>query len=101
VERNGEPLGDQDRPNIAAIRFEHSASATVVAPVSAFGAGLAGAGHKSKIETTAADELPQPPRCGVTEFTFGATLRSARFGRVEPDERHIRLAAIDADRVAV
>jgi hypothetical protein len=101
VERNGEPLGNQDRTNITAIRLEHSASPTVVAPVSAFGPGRAGTSHKSKIETAAIDELPQPPRCGLTEFTFGATLGSNRFGGVEPDEPHIRLAVIQADGVAI
>jgi hypothetical protein len=58
----GEPLGNQDRADIAPVCLEHSAAPTVVASISSLCTLRAGAGDVMEIESAAINKLVQPSR---------------------------------------
>ena len=101
MERDGEPFRDQNRANIAAVRFQRSASATIIAGRCSFGSWRAGARNKLKIQVAIADKIAKPPRRPGSQFTFWLANRASRLWRIKTNKANVRLFLIDADRIAV
>ncbi len=92
-------LCDEDLTDVLAAGPQHAAAAPVVAAGGRMGPTRARAPDGHEVESTAGDELPEPPRREVAGAPLGRALRTARLRRVEPDQAD--QLAPDPDRVAV
>ena len=101
MERDSQPFRDQDRANIATVRFQRSAPAAIIASRCSFCSRGAGASNKFEIKIAITNQIANPTRCSSAEATFPITSRLACFGSIEPDKPYIRLLVINANGVAI